>query len=123
MTTHLRVLQSQMVVPTEYSTESKCRGVWQQDDPMDLNVNVLIHSCRCVPQVEAEAMVDGPENPFGNGFVVRETPLATESEAQRVCSSATARYWKVSNPAVLHPASGALRHPTHVAARAALGRS
>ncbi len=51
-------------------------------------------------------MDDGPDNPFGNGFVATETPLLSESEAQRVCSPQTARYWKVSNPASKHPVTG-----------------
>ena len=51
-------------------------------------------------------MDDGPDNPFGNGFVAVETPLTTEQQAQRVCSPQTARYWKISNPASKHPVTG-----------------
>jgi len=63
--------------------------------------------------VEVAAMDDGPDNPFGNGFVAMETPLLSESEAQRVCSPQTARYWKISNPASKHPVTGESTYSVH----------
>ena len=39
-------------------------------------------------------------NPSGNAFVVRDTLLATEQQAQQVTSSLTGRTWKVVNPQV-----------------------
>ena len=41
---------------------------------------------------------DGPDNPHGNAWVVRQTPLARESEAQRLADGRTARYWRIINP-------------------------
>lgn len=52
-------------------------------------------------------MDDGPDNPYGNGWLVKETPLSTETAAQRLCNSQQARYWKISNPASKHPITGA----------------
>ena len=39
-----------------------------------------------------------PDNPHGNAWVVRQTPLARESEAQRLADGRTARYWRITNP-------------------------
>jgi len=50
----------------------------------------------------------GPRNPYGGGFEMRETPLATEREAQRNLDLATSRKWIVVNPS----ATNALGHPT-----------
>jgi primary-amine oxidase len=46
--------------------------------------------------VEVDARL-GPENPFGGAYVVTETPLSTESEAQRTVDPFRSRYWKVIN--------------------------
>lgn len=51
-----------------------------------------------VYEVNCEALPWGPENPRGNAWVVRETLLSTEGEAQRSIEPRTARYWKVVNP-------------------------
>jgi Copper amine oxidase, enzyme domain len=59
-----------------------------------------------VLQVNVEAMEDGPENPYGNGFEVSETDLLSEAEAQRVQNPASARYWKIKNPNSRHPITG-----------------
>jgi primary-amine oxidase len=53
-----------------------------------------------VYEVEAEAVPSGPDNPYGNAFVARETLLGRESEAQRVTNAATSRHWRVVNPSV-----------------------
>ena len=44
----------------------------------------------------------GPDNPHGNAFYAQATPLATESEAQRVVDPMSGRYWVVSNPSVMN---------------------
>jgi primary-amine oxidase len=44
------------------------------------------------------ALPPGPENPYGNAWVVRQTPLRRESEAKRVADGRAARYWKATNP-------------------------
>lgn len=45
----------------------------------------------------------GPENVEGNVFIVKETPLLKEKEAQRIADPSKARYWKISNPSSIHP--------------------
>ena len=57
-------------------------------------------------QVEAVALPEGPANPYGNAFTVKETDLKTEVEAQRVCDAGKGRYWKIKNPNSLHPVTG-----------------
>ena len=42
----------------------------------------------------------GPENPHGNAFYAKATPLRTEHEAQRVIDPMSGRYWIISNPSV-----------------------
>jgi len=60
-----------------------------------------------VSEVDVElAPDDDAINPAGNVFVVKETPLLKESEAQRIADASKGRYWKVSNPASLHPVTG-----------------
>lgn len=59
-----------------------------------------------VSELNTEPMPLGPANPYGVGFVVTETLLERESAAQRMMCTESARCWKISNPAVLHPATG-----------------
>ncbi|MBM3459432.1 MAG: hypothetical protein FJX77_12985, partial [Armatimonadetes bacterium] len=42
----------------------------------------------------------GPGNPEGNGFVMQQTLLGTESEARRKLDSGTGRRWQVTHPSV-----------------------
>ncbi len=51
-----------------------------------------------VYEVNCEPLPWGPENPRGNGWVARETQLATENEAQRTIDPRSSRYWKIVNP-------------------------
>ena len=51
-----------------------------------------------VYECDSVALPPGPENPYGNAWVVRQTPLRRESEAQRVADGRAARYWKIANP-------------------------
>src|SRR6185437_15747428 len=41
----------------------------------------------------------GKDNPYHNAFVMQETPLANEKQAQRMLSLETSRKWIVENPA------------------------
>ncbi len=50
-----------------------------------------------VYEVEAESVPAGPENPWGNAFRQRITPLTTELAAQRETNAATSRTWRVVN--------------------------
>lgn len=50
-----------------------------------------------VHEVEAESVPAGPENPWGNAFRQRITPLTTELAAQRETNAATSRTWRVVN--------------------------
>ncbi len=52
-----------------------------------------------VYEVEAEAVPTGPENPWGNAFRQRITPLTTELAARRENNAATSRSWRVVNEA------------------------
>ena len=71
-----------------------------------------------VVEVESEALPWGPENPHGSAFVIRETPLTREQEAQRLVDPLSARSWKVVNPRCAQRARPAGRLP----ARAGLER-
>jgi primary-amine oxidase len=61
---------------------------------LDLDVDGPVNR---VYEVEAEPVPTGPENPWGNAFRQRITPLATELAARRDTSSATSRSWRVVN--------------------------
>ena len=51
-----------------------------------------------VYECDSVALPPGPENPYGNAWVVRQTPLRRESEAQRVADGRAARSWRITNP-------------------------
>src|SRR5262249_15266300 len=55
-----------------------------------------------------EALPEGPGNPYGNGFVMKETPLRRELEARRSVNLATSRKWKIINTCM----KNALGQPT-----------
>jgi primary-amine oxidase len=50
--------------------------------------------------VEANTVADptGPENPYGNAFYGKYTPLKTEQAAQRIIDPLAGRYWLITNP-------------------------
>jgi primary-amine oxidase len=50
-----------------------------------------------VYEVEAEIVPQGPDNPWGNAFRPRYTPLTHELAAQRDVDAATSRTWRVVN--------------------------
>lgn len=55
-----------------------------------------------VVEVDSEPVPPGPDNPHGNAWVARATPLSRESEAQRVIDPLKARYWKITNPSEIN---------------------
>jgi primary-amine oxidase len=61
---------------------------------LDLDVDGPTNS---VYEVEAEVVPTGPENPWGNAFRPRVTPLTHELAARRETNSATSRSWRVVN--------------------------
>ena len=62
---------------------------------LDLDVDGPSNS---VYEVEAEVVPPGPDNPWGNAFRPRVTPLTHELVAQRDVNAATSRAWRVVNP-------------------------
>ena len=63
---------------------------------LDLDVDGPVNS---VYEVEAEAVPAGPDNPWGNAFRSRVTPLESELAARRDTNAATSRTWRVVNEA------------------------
>ncbi|WP_405922889.1 primary-amine oxidase [Streptomyces sp. NBC_00035] len=65
-----------------------------------------------VEEVDAVRVPLGPDNPRGNAFTTRRTPLTRESEAQRTADASVDRVWHISNPGSLnrlgHPVGYAL---------------
>jgi primary-amine oxidase len=61
-----------------------------------------------VREINTRAIPPGPDNPALNAFVMEETALRSEAEAQRDLNMATARRWRVVNP----DARNALGQPT-----------
>ncbi|MET9382204.1 primary-amine oxidase [Streptomyces sp. NPDC002928] len=55
-----------------------------------------------VEEVDAVRVPIGPENPRGNAFTLRHTPLTRESQAQRLADNAVDRTWHITNPASLN---------------------
>lgn len=56
-----------------------------------------------VVEVEPKLLTkDEALNTAGNGWIVEETPLLTEQEAQRLADPMKGRYWKISNPTSIH---------------------
>jgi primary-amine oxidase len=51
-------------------------------------------------EVDAVPTPPGPDNPTGNAWAARETPLENETEAQRLADSAAGRFWVVANESV-----------------------
>jgi primary-amine oxidase len=51
-----------------------------------------------VVECDTIAPPPGPENPYGNAFLLEETVLPTEARAQRNVDFDRMRYWKVINP-------------------------
>ncbi len=62
---------------------------------LDFDVDGVSNS---VTETNSSAMPASADNPYQNGFVMRETQIKTEREAQRVMDMQTARIWTVMNP-------------------------
>jgi primary-amine oxidase len=73
-----------------------------------LDLDVDGPSRNSVMEMNTEALADGPDNPFGNAFVMKETPLRRELEARRCMKLATGRKWKIINTCI----TNALGQPT-----------
>jgi primary-amine oxidase len=61
-----------------------------------------------VVELNSAALPPGPQNPYGGGFTMQESPLRTESEAQRQLNMASSRRWLVESST----AKNSLGHPT-----------
>jgi primary-amine oxidase len=64
---------------------------------LDMDVDGVANS---IVEMNTEAAPAGPANPYNNAFVMRETPLGKEAEAQRQVNLATSRRWKIINSSV-----------------------
>ncbi len=53
-----------------------------------------------VVEMNTEALPEGPDNPHGNAFAMKETPLRRELEARRRMKLATNRTWKIANTCI-----------------------
>jgi primary-amine oxidase len=60
-----------------------------------------------VDELNSEAVPPGPENPYGNAWVVKATPLRRESEAQRLIDPLAARSWTISSATETNMLGGA----------------
>jgi len=63
---------------------------------LDFDVDGVNNS---VTEMNSSQMPSGANNPYMNGFIMRETMFKTEREAQRVMDMQAARVWTVMNPA------------------------
>ena len=54
-----------------------------------------------VAELNTRGLPEGPQNPYGNAFVMEPTVLATELQARRDLAHGTDRMWRVFNPAVI----------------------
>ena len=61
-----------------------------------------------VVEMNSAPVPAGPQNPYGGGFLMTETPLLREADAQRNLNLESGRRWIVTNP----DAKNALGHPT-----------
>lgn len=55
--------------------------------------------------VPSEAPVGSPENPYGNGFYCKNTPLRTSKEAAVNYCHETSRSWAITNPNSINPSA------------------
>jgi primary-amine oxidase len=62
---------------------------------LDMDVEGTANS---VVEMNTEALPAGPKNPYQNAFVMKETLLAKEQQAQRQVHMSSSRKWKVINP-------------------------
>jgi primary-amine oxidase len=51
-----------------------------------------------VVECDSVPLPPGPDNPHGNAWEVRSTPIRCEAEARRTVDQAVARFWRIENP-------------------------
>jgi primary-amine oxidase len=51
-----------------------------------------------VYEVNTQSMPPGPLNPYGNAFAAAQSPLLSETDAQRTTNPGSSRFWRVANP-------------------------
>ncbi|MBM9507550.1 primary-amine oxidase [Actinacidiphila acididurans] len=56
------------------------------------------HPGNTVEEIDVVPLPIGPDNPHGNAFTIRATPVADSGEAGRVADPAAGRRWRISNP-------------------------
>ncbi|WP_144118431.1 primary-amine oxidase [Catellatospora sichuanensis] len=62
---------------------------------LDMTVDGVVNS---VNEVQLQRLPIGPDNPYGNAFTKRVTPVERESQGARMAEPASARAWHVVNP-------------------------
>ena len=63
---------------------------------LDVAVDGLTNT---VEEVDVVPVPAGPDNPNGNAFTVRATPITDSAEGGRLADPATGRRWRITNPA------------------------
>jgi primary-amine oxidase len=66
---------------------------------LDLDID---GQANAVEEVWTESLPPGPGNPHGNAFSPRRRRFARELEARRRVDTASARWWEIVNPSILH---------------------
>jgi primary-amine oxidase len=66
---------------------------------LDLDID---GQANAVEEVWTESLPPGPGNPHGNAFRPRRRRFERELEARRRVDSASARWWEIVNPSILH---------------------
>jgi primary-amine oxidase len=85
-----------LVAPGLYGPHHQHFFCMRLDMAVDGDANTVV-------EVDSEPLPPGPENPYGNAWVTKRTPLTRESEAQRRIDPLRARFWKIENPGKLSP--------------------
>ncbi|GAQ59784.1 primary-amine oxidase [Streptomyces scabiei] len=73
-----------------------------------------------VEEVDVVRVPMGPDNPRGNAFTFRRTPLRTESEARRSADMSVDRVWHISNPESLNHVGSPVGYTLHPEGRPTL---
>jgi len=63
-----------------------------------IRLDMMVDGLRnTVYECDSEGLPPGPNNPYGNAWIVKETPFKRESKAQSIINPLAARYWKIAN--------------------------
>ncbi|WP_262063215.1 primary-amine oxidase [Streptomyces sp. STR69] len=73
-----------------------------------------------IEEVETVRVPMGPDNLRGNAFALKRTPLARESEAQRMADAGVDRVWHISNPESLNRLGRPVAYALHPEGKPAL---